>query len=137
MPGLTGHLGRDNPARLVHAARLAQREQVLGLLQGDFLLPFGTASGKEERALDGQEPFVVADAHAHRPAAVMGQIPLADAVRLHRLRLESVVQDEELLFGFYVHSYMSQADMSRPAARPSRISVEEMSMRGAFNSSMR
>ena len=127
---------RHYPARLVDASGLAKPEQVLGLLQGNLLFPLRTAAQADERPLDRQDSLVVQDPHADAPAHVMGNIPLADAVRLHRLRLVTIVLYEELPFGLNLH-YIKNLDIFRPAAMPSRISVEDISMRGAFRLSMR
>ena len=83
--------------------------------------------------LNGQDPLRIFDPDTDGIAAVMGDIALADMDTADGPGFLALVPDKKFTFGFGMH-YISHLDMSAPAARPSRMSVEEMVTSGAFRS---
>ena len=127
-------MGWDYVAGFVNKAGVAEGEEVLCVLEGDFLFPFAAGHAVMGGAFDGEDAFVVTDADADGVSAVMGNVALLYAEGFDCGLLERVVQDQEFPFCFYMHSYISHLDMSLPEARPLRISVEEIVTRGALRS---
>ena len=88
-------------ACLVDDARLAELEEMLGLIEGDFLFKLiATQSTIERRAFDGQKSRAVTTAYSDGTPVTATDVALLNAAAVEGQLLVAVVLDKELTFDF-------------------------------------